>query len=278
MKKKGGMQKIFNKTAGKRLTKKTVHYIVVPTGTTHGKEAGNMLDDGRVSDNIALLLHFGLTRQEAKVYLLLLTEGCLSGYEAAKRAGISRSNAYGALAGLVDKGAAYVLEEQSVRYEAVPVKEFCENKIHFLSETAKELEQKIPKEMHQEEHYITIRGRRNVEDKIRNMLRQTKERVYLFGTVSTLTLFEQELQDLVGRGRKVVLLTEGPFELKGAVVYRTAHEGSSIRLITDSSYALTGELREETRTACLYSANPNLVQLLKDALANEIQLDVMKRQ
>lgn len=237
-----------------------------------------MLDDGRVSENIALLQHFGLTRQEGKVYLLLLTEGCLSGYEAAKRAGISRSNAYGALAGLVDKGAAYVLEEQSVRYQAVPVKEFCENKIHFLSETAKELEQKIPKEMHQEEHYITIRGRRNVEDKIRNMLRQTKERVYLFGTVFTLTLFEQELQDLVRRGCKVVLLTEGPFELEGAVVYHTAHEGSSIRLITDSSHALTGELREDARTACLYSANPHLVQLLKDALANEIQLNVMKRQ
>ena len=54
-----------------------------------------MLEDGRVSDNIVLLQQFGLTRQEAKVYLLLLTEGCLSGYEAAKRAGISRSNAYG---------------------------------------------------------------------------------------------------------------------------------------------------------------------------------------
>ena len=41
-----------------------------------------MLEDGRVSDNIVLLQQFGLTRQEAKVYLLLLTEGCLSGYEA----------------------------------------------------------------------------------------------------------------------------------------------------------------------------------------------------
>lgn len=240
-----------------------------------------MLEDGRVSDNIALLLHFGLTRQEAKIYLLLLTEGCLSGYEAAKRAGISRSNAYGALAGLVDKGAAYVLEEQSVRYEAVPVKEFCGNKIHFLSKTAKELEQKIPKEVHQEEHYITIRGRRNVEDKIRNMLRQTKERVYLFGAISTMVFFEQELRELVERGCKVVLLTEGLFALEGAIIYQVYHtvrDGSSIRVITDSSYALTGELREEAETACLYSANPNLVQLLKDALANEIQLNVMKRQ
>ena len=51
-------------------------------------------------DNIELLMSFGLTRQEARVYVLLLGEGALSGYEAAKRLGISRSNAYAALAGL----------------------------------------------------------------------------------------------------------------------------------------------------------------------------------
>ena len=51
-------------------------------------------------DNVELLMSFGLTRQEARVYVLLLGEGALSGYEAAKRLGISRSNAYAALAGL----------------------------------------------------------------------------------------------------------------------------------------------------------------------------------
>ena len=50
-------------------------------------------------DNVELLMSFGLTRQEARVYVLLLGEGALSGYEAAKRLGLSRSNAYAALAG-----------------------------------------------------------------------------------------------------------------------------------------------------------------------------------
>lgn len=236
-----------------------------------------MLEDGRFSDNMEMLTCFGLTRQEAKIYLLLLTEGALSGYEAAKRAGISRSNAYGALAGLVDKGAACLLEEQSVRYQAVSVKEFCANKIHFLSETARVLEQRIPREMHREEHYITIRGRRNVEDKIRNMLLETKERVYLFGSSGVVEQFRKELSALLERKCKVVLLTDSLMNLPGAICYRTAHSGDSIRLITDSSYALTGELGEEHHTACLYSANRNLVQLLKDALANEIQLNLIER-
>ena len=57
------------------------------------------------------LMHFNLTRQEATLYLLLLKAGRLTGYEAAKQTGISRSNTYTALAGLVEKGAAYIMEE-----------------------------------------------------------------------------------------------------------------------------------------------------------------------
>lgn len=52
------------------------------------------------------LMCFGLTRQESSLYLTLLSDGALTGYEAAKRTGISRSNTYTALACLVDKGAA----------------------------------------------------------------------------------------------------------------------------------------------------------------------------
>ena len=44
--------------------------------------------------------------------MTLLAEGRLTGYEATKLTGISRSNTYTALAGLVEKGAAYVLEDK----------------------------------------------------------------------------------------------------------------------------------------------------------------------
>ena len=50
------------------------------------------------------LVETGLTRHEAQLFLLLSTEGVMSGYEAAKQSGVSRSNAYIALAGLVSKG------------------------------------------------------------------------------------------------------------------------------------------------------------------------------
>ncbi len=221
---------------------------------------------------IDLLLHFGLTRQEAKIYLLLHREGPLTGYEAAKRTGISRSNAYAALAALVEKGAAYIIEEQTVQYQAVVVEEFCANKIHFLENVAEELKKSMPEQKKRNENYITIRGRRNVEDKFRNMLLETKERVYLSVPSKIIDLFRTELKYLVDTEKKVVLITEEDYQLEGAIIYKSSHENSQIRLITDSTCALTGEMTDEWQTTCLYSENPNLVKLLKEALSNEIKL------
>lgn len=49
------------------------------------------------------LMEFGLTRQEATIYLNLMERGMQTGYEVSKQTGISRSNVYRALAGLVEK-------------------------------------------------------------------------------------------------------------------------------------------------------------------------------
>ena len=57
---------------------------------------------------IEQLTLFGLSRQEAAIYLCLLKNEELTGYEVAKLTGISRSNVYNGLASLVEHGAAYV--------------------------------------------------------------------------------------------------------------------------------------------------------------------------
>ena len=50
----------------------------------------------------------------------------------AKETGISRSNVYGSLAGLLDKGAVYQIEGTSVKYVPVAPEQFCENTLRKL--------------------------------------------------------------------------------------------------------------------------------------------------
>ena len=75
-----------------------------------------MKDQGMIIDR---LNYFGLSRQEATIYLCLLENGSMNGYEVAKDTGISRSNVYSGLASLSDKGAANLMEGNPNRYIAV---------------------------------------------------------------------------------------------------------------------------------------------------------------
>lgn len=223
-------------------------------------------------DIIELLMQFNLTRQEAVIYQALLTEGDLNGYEAAKITGISRSNAYTSLAALVEKGGAFVIEGPTTRYTPVPVDEFCDNKIRRLNEAKQQLINSIPKKREDIEGYITIKGKNHILDKMKNMISEAKERVYISISSQILDLLLPEIKGAIDRDIKVVLITNSPISLKNATLYYVEKSEQQIRLIADSTNVLTGDLNDGEHSTCLYSKKKNLIDLLKDSLKNEIKL------
>lgn len=223
-------------------------------------------------DSVELLVNFGLTRQEATIYNLLFAEGKLNGYEASKLSGISRSNAYNALASLVEKGACYVIEQNSVCYTPVPVEEFCNNKIRMLNSMKEELKEIVPKPNKKLQGYISITGEKNIYDKITNMLLEVKERVYVALSYEILIKYKDELEDLVKKNIKVVVISDKDCNIDGAIFYVSQINKEHIRIIVDSQYVLTGEITNNYNSTCLYSSNNNLVEVFKEALANKISL------
>ncbi len=219
------------------------------------------------------LTAFGLTRQEATVYLALVVSGTQTGYEVSKQTGISRSNAYNALAGLVDKGAAYPEEGAATRYTAVDVSEFCRNKIRALERTKDELTAHMPKGKTEVEGYLTIAGDEHIKDKIANMLTVAEQRVYLKAEHALLRSFLQRLQEMCTAGIKVVILTDDGTEMPPAArVYETQVKEYQVGVITDSTHVLTGEVGMGGASSCLYTGQENFVQIFKDSLKNEIKL------
>lgn len=221
---------------------------------------------------VEALTLFGLTRQEARIYLELLAHGSQNGYEVAKNAGISRSNAYGGLSGLVEKGAAVSAESRSKTYMPIKPEEFLDNKLRALSRQKEYLLQHLPSPRQETEGYLTVIGDDNVAGKMYNMMQKTGQRLYLSIARDLLEPYLPTLAGLLSKGRKVVILTDAPLTLSGAVVYVTESRGSQIGLITDSSYVLTGELGRGKHSVCLYSGQENFVRVFKNALANEIRL------
>jgi len=238
------------------------------------------MDESTIVDK---LIEFGLTRQESVIYVCLIQNGELTGYEVAKQTGISRSNVYSTLAGLVEKGAAYVLEGNASKYMPVAIEEFCDNKIRDLEAKKKYLVENIPQMNVVSEGYITIEGYKHICDKIYHMLKNAKQRIYLSASFHVIRQWEKELKELADRKIKVVLITDKAVEIEGSILYISKdlkfaeddpdlERKEQLRLIIDSEDVLTGELSGKDSDTCLYCGQRNFVNVFKEALRNEIKL------
>ncbi len=223
------------------------------------------------NEMVAYLMDFGLTRQEAVIYLALLSRGQMTGYEVSKATGVSRSNAYSSLAGLVEKGAACTDEGEAKGYVPVSLREFTGNVLHHLLRKQEYLLANQPEPSHEDEGYISVRGRQRVLDKLRFMIGSCEKRIYLSAPWKLVSLYGELLKDSADRrGIKVVILTDEEHTLGSCVVYAMKNLVDQVHLIADSRELLSGRVLDETGTVCLYSRNADLVEVFKEMMRGEI--------
>ncbi len=225
------------------------------------------------ADVIERLVHFHLSRQEAQVYLCLMEHGSLTGYEASKLTGISRSNVYGALSSLVDKGAAMVQESGNpTYYRAVDANEFFDNQMRALERDREYLLEHMPKTVQSSDGYLTIQGADNILNKAIHMISGCEMRLYLAASKAIVEQLVPVLKKALKRELKVVIISDHDYHELSTSFYLDKPEEGQIRLITDSTYVLTGELTGSSNDTCLYSGRENLVTVMKEALRNKIKL------
>ncbi len=217
-------------------------------------------------DLISALKKIGFTQQEAVIYIELCHHHEMTGYEAAKQSGISRSNAYAALSSLVDKGYAYVIEGTSAKYTPVPKEELMINARRDFDSNMAIIDDELDFTTQGQEPYMTIKGDKQIVDKLKNILTQAELRIYLSCDDSVLGRVSDEVRGAVDRGLKVVILSGQP--LDGVAHVHYFNEGTtSFKVIADTKEVLAGTLNQ-----CLYSKNKTLVQLIREAFINEITL------
>lgn len=227
-------------------------------------------------ETLQALRKFGFTQQESLLYVTLLRHGAMTGYEAAKAAGISRSNAYAALASLVDKGGAVLAvggeKGDTSRYVPVAGEELLRNVRRDMEATLTFLERNLPKAEPEETPYLTISGLENTENKIRNMLQSAHLRIYASLHSHSVAQFRDDFVHCVERGLKVVILSDLDPHIDGCIYYPNEAEPHYVKLIADTHDVIAGTLEPSVSGRCLYSCNEHLVHLMREAILHEMDL------
>jgi HTH-type transcriptional regulator, sugar sensing transcriptional regulator len=214
------------------------------------------------------LHHLGFSEYEAKAYVALLKGYPVTGYELSKNSGVPRSMIYQTLQRLIDKGATMTIFGQPVKY--MPAKpddvfnRLRSNYITVIEDVQQELSQlSTPTDL---SYFWNIKGYSAIISKIKYIISETQDILYLSACSEEIVHFETELTHLYKRGCKIEILVRGEVHLPIQNIYpyieRSIDEKNSGRWLTilsDSREVLIGEGLQDNDCIALWTKNTSLI-------------------
>jgi sugar-specific transcriptional regulator TrmB len=191
------------------------------------------------------LTGFGFTPTESLVYEVLLRSGPGTGYAIARSAGLARANAYSALEGLVQKGAARVEEGRPKRYRPEPPSTLIARivdrqgqQLDTLSEVLGQISVPPSPTM------VELSSARGVLQLLAHEIARAQNRVALVAPAEAFPVLTPALRKAASGGVTLELASTAPLELSFAEVARTPLSldwpGEPILFVVDARGALLG--------------------------------------
>ncbi|MCY6482916.1 HTH domain-containing protein [Clostridium aestuarii] len=236
-------------------------------------------------DFVSLLKKLNFTKTEAAVYVNLLKNKSLTGYQIAKNLNISRSSVYAALDNLYKRGVVFLLPGGTQIYKAEnPTTLMNKMKSEFI-ETADLLETKLNEleSDDSEERFLNIEGYDNIVSKCKTLLLTAKKEVYI-NTDFNLQAFSKEFVELGKRGVRVIVFSFSKLDSENIPVETYNHCDSTcfgketrIMLVVDCKRTLIadrGKHREEFLGT--FTENTLLASIISEHIHHDIYLLKLK--
>lgn len=124
----------------------------------------------------------GLSMNEAKVYLALLENHPITGYQLSKNSGILRPVVYEMLNRLVEKGGARIIKSNPDSYIPVEIDEFLKNIEIDFTDAKKNIVKTLKDFMvvDNTDYYWNIIGRKNIFNSILMMLEKAQKEIFIY--------------------------------------------------------------------------------------------------
>jgi sugar-specific transcriptional regulator TrmB len=215
------------------------------------------------------LRHLGFTELEAKCLHLLSELASVTGYQIAKRLGISRSNVYAALKKLVEKGVVLESRGEPTHYQAISVEEIAETMEDHLRTSIRYVKEHMPRQEAERTEYFTVEGDAKVLERVRAELHKVKEEALC-------DLWSEEAEILSGplihkreQGARILISAVGAADLTGIQVFPHGRDdsvqqrgGRKFSFVLDRRLAIIGTRGGAEPTKAVLTEHPAMVELL----------------
>jgi sugar-specific transcriptional regulator TrmB len=232
------------------------------------------------------LRNLGFTELEAKCLRVLSELGMLTGYEIAKRLGVSRSNVYASLQRLVEKGVILESKGEPTHYQSMSMVDIGTKIEMDMITSIRYVQEHMPKPSAERTEYFSMEGDTKIMDRIRAELKKTTEEAFIDLWSEEVELLAEVLQHTHEQGVRVLLSAIGDVDLQGVQVFEHARDealqersGRKFSLVLDRRMAIIGTRGGGEPTKALVTEHPAMVELLinnffHDVVMSELQRDM----
>lgn len=225
------------------------------------------------------LLKIGFSLNEAKVYITLLQNKALNGYEIAKFSGVSRSLVYDVIDRLLNKG--FIIKSDgtinyyvALDYDKAIEKIDSENRKNLI--IAEEKLKALSKKDKDNEFIFNIKGFDKFIEKAKEVISLAKKEISISIWKQEFELIKDDIFKAIGKGVKVYIFSFEDIELKGARIFSYKVKDATnlfpyrrTTIIIDSNDTLIGENSGE-QSISVYTKNAALVSLATDEIVLNI--------
>lgn len=231
------------------------------------------------NDNYKFLLEIGFTLNEAKVYLTLLQNRYLNGYEISKLSNVSRSLVYDVIDRLVAKGFILKSEGQVNYYCALPYDKVIEkiknDNINKLN-VAKEKLKKYSRIENESEYIFNIKGIDEFFSKANDLILNAKKEISISIWKEDFPKIEESLLIASKKGIKIYIFSFSNINFPSSEIFSYQLKDPTslfpyrrISIIVDGKEVIIGENAGD-KSICVLSKNHALVSMTTDEIVLNI--------
>lgn len=226
----------------------------------------------------------GFTELEAKCLHMLAESGTQTGYEIAKRLGVSRSNVYAALQKLAEKGVVLTSHGEPTHYQSLSIEDISRKIETDLQASIRYVKAHMPKQDAERTGYFSLDGDAKVADRLRDELKKAKEEVLGDLAPDEVDLLQTELESAAGEGVRILLAIADEADLEPSIRQfqhlrektEPTQSGRKFTLLIDRRLAIIGTLGCETAKVML-TEHPAMVELLQEHFQHTVVLYELQR-